>query len=104
MQHREHVSVTATCILETYVHEWWYMYLEHGPDVVHVRGAGEGGAHVTDRLHQRLGRLRHVVHLDGVELLPLPLARHRHACSHKHVRDVRAPSIALHLVYRSRRT
>ena len=68
---------------------WWY--LEHGSDVVHVRGAGEGRAHVTNGLHQRLGRLRHVVHLDGVELLPLPLARHRHACSHKHVRDVRAP-------------
>ena len=66
-------------------------HLEHGAHVVHVLGAREVRFRVTQRLHEHLGRLRHVVHLDGVELLPLPLARHRHACSHKHVRDVRAP-------------
>ena len=43
-----------------------YTYLEHGPDVFVVCGRGEGGVYVGHRLHEGLGRHRHVLHLHVV--------------------------------------
>jgi len=51
-------------------------YLEHGPDVLQMCGAGEGCLDVADGLHQSLGRLGHLLHLHIVQQTPLLLAGH----------------------------
>lgn len=48
--------------------------LEHGSDVLQVRGAEERRLGVAHGLHQRFGRLRHLLHLHVVEQPALLLA------------------------------
>ena len=48
-------------------------HLEHRPDVLDVRGRGEGGLDLTDALDQRLGGLCHLLHLLVVQQSPLLL-------------------------------
>lgn len=51
-------------------------YLKHGPDVLQMCSAGEGSLDVADGLHQRFGRLGHLLHLYVVEETPLLLTGH----------------------------
>ncbi len=50
-------------------------HLEHGSDVLEVRGGRKVGLNVADRFHERLGGLRHVLHLHVVQQAPLLLVR-----------------------------
>lgn len=48
-------------------------HFEHGPDVVQMSGARKRGFGVAHSLHQGLGCLRHLLHLQVIEQPPLLL-------------------------------
>lgn len=52
------------------------LYLKHWPDMLQVGGAGEGRLHMAHSLHQGLGRLGHLLHLQIVEEPPLLFTSH----------------------------
>lgn len=67
-------------------------HLEHGPDVLQMRGTGEGRLDVADRLHQSLSRLGHLLHLYIVEKAPLLLASYTCTAIHRTVKWPKKPT------------
>ncbi len=80
-EHRRGIKICVTqrvcvCVCVCVCVSVCLCYLEHGPDVLQVCGAGEGSLDVTDSLHQSFGRLGHLFHLHIVQQTPLLLTGH----------------------------
>ena len=64
-------------------------HLEHGPDVLQVCGAEEGGLSVADGLHQSFSGLCHLLHLHVVQQTTLLLTGYTWVEGKRNVERVR---------------